>query len=823
MPDVKVTYHPCQGWGCHEHCYVECHTIEGKLERTQRAILPGVPEKNQVCMKGILSAKIPYAEDRILYPLKRTGERGEGKFERISWDQALNEIADKLKEIMEKYGPRSVITNQFWCGYPGDFGSLQNDMIYRWIFATDSSILENAAVDTTLFGPAVDLGEIIMTERGTLRNSNNMVIIWGGNPLGYTRPAATTRELLDAQERGAKLVHVSNLFDVTSARCDTWVPVKSGTDAALALAMAHVIIRDGLVNTEFMLRETAGAYLVRNDTGTYLRESELYEGGSPDAFIVADQDGNFVTVPRLVTENTAFAGLGITAIDDIIVGGKKSAKDYGDTQPTLCFVGEAGGIPCKSAYQLLCEHVEQYTPEYQESITGLPAQACEDLARAYVAATPATIFIYYGFRYLNALQTSRSIMLLSYLTGNFGQPNGGSVVNQGANYQNETLINSAAIMFPPNYVPGRARRVEVIEIIDSFSNPEMQQYKAWLNCMGNPLLNWPNRSLWRETILPNMELFVEWEIRMTDTCRYADYVLPEVTTYERHEVLSGPADNIVLCEPAIEPLGEAKDAAWIWCELAKRLGISELFNMTNEEFVMLKTQSGNGCMRSPDGEPITLERLKKERACHLDLPGGGDYDKFADGIWPNITGRIEFYNESFADIGEALATLHPNIVNNSPLKETYPLQFYSGRHKYFMQGQFTNIAESRMLASTQFGVALNPAEAAKRGLVDGDTVEVFNQRGCMRVPLNLRNDIPEGMVHTWYSFDETYYQGTDCPQELATPSNTHETITEYMTRFFAKLISDQAAAGIPQPMIGQASTQCGEVFWDVLCDIRKVG
>ncbi len=821
MPDTKITYHPCQGWGCHDHCYVECHTKDGKLVRTQRAILPGESaDKNFICMKGILSSRIPYAEDRILYPLKRIGERGEGKFEQISWDQALDEIATKLNEITKKYGSRSIITNQFWCGYPGDWGCLQNDLIFRFIFATDSSVIENPAVDTTLFGPSIDMGDLLTSERGPLRNANNMVIIWGGNPLGYTRPSTTTRELLDAQERGAKLVHVSNLFDVTSARCDQWVPVKSGTDAYFALAMAHVLIRDGLINTKYLLRETAAAYLVRDDNGKYMREADIIDGGRENAFVVMGESGDYAIVEQLTSDEASFTGVGVSTTEYLNDSGVRSSKDYGDVKPQIDFTGEVNGIACKTSYALLCEHVSTFTPEYQETVTGIPAQTCVDLAHAYVNATPATIFVYFGLRYLNSIPTSRSIFLLSYLTGNLGQANGGSVVNQGATYHSATIMNTSGVVFPPNYTPDKAHRIETIDLLDSFENPDVQQYKAWLNPMGNPLLNWPNKTLWR-TIFDNLELFVEWEIRMTDTCRWADYVLPEVTTFERHEVLSGPADVIVWCEPAIEPVGEAKDATWIWHELTKRMGLPDAFDKTNEEYAQIKARSGNSCMTSPDGQPITFERLQEEKAIQLNLPAGRDWDPFADSIWPNATGRIEFYVENLAEMGQAMASPYPNIINDSPLRDQYPLHFYSGRHKYFMQGQFTNIAECRMLASTQFGVAINPAEAEKRDMVDGEIVEVFNQRGVMRVPLNLRNDIPVNMVHTWYSFDETYYPNTACPQELETPLNTRETLTPFNEAFRTKFVQDQEAQGIPQPMIG-TGMQCGESFWDCLCDIRKV-
>ena len=820
MSDVKITYHPCQGWGCHEHCIVECHSKDGKLVRVQKAHLPGPggkpAERNEICMKGILNSKIPFADNRVLYPLKRTGERGSGQFERISWDQALDEIAEKINESIERYGTRSIVTNGYWCGYPGADGSLQNSLILRFTHALDASLMEYSAVDfATVWAPPIDLGFMGSFHHNAIRYAKNMVLIWGTNPLGFTRPSTTSRELMDAQERGAKLVHISNLFDVTSAKADEWIPVKSGSDAALALGVAHVLVRDGLVATNFLLEESSAPYLVRTDTEAYLRAGDIALGDDSNAFVVSDGEGNLKAIPR----QTDRPDQSVNMVDYI----------YGNFQPALEADISVSGIACKSAYTLLVEHLAKWTPEYQQAISGVPAETCEALAHEIHDNAPVTYFVYDGLRYANSTQAIRAIMLTAYLSGNLTSEEAPLMWLCGNVDHPLSPMNNAGIMFPPNWDPSRGHRLSIVEILNSIENPDMQQYKVWLGCMGNPLLNWPNRDMWENHIIPNLDLFVQWEIRFTDTCRWADYVLPECTTFERHEVLSGQADTLVWCEPAMEPLGESKDPSWIWNELNKRIGLSEVFGTkTQEEWVTELATAGNQCMVTDDEAgnsiPITVDMLKEAQTLHLNLPQS-DFEPFYRPIYGTPTGRLEFYSEILTPVHAQMADYEEPLIVRNELKEKYPLQLYVSRHKYFMQGQFTNVKECLDLTERQFGASINPKEAVRRGLQEGDTVEVFNQRGVMKVPLHLRNEIPEGMVQTYYSFDETYYPDSDCPQVLEEPLNHPDGYTE-MLRFWAPWYVQHVMReqmGVPDSLIladGMEGTT--ETIWDVLCDIRKV-
>lgn len=854
MGEERVTYNPCQGYGCHEHCILETHSRDGKIVRTQKSRLPGPPPGSQICSKGIMCAKVPYAKDRLLHPLKRVGERGSGEFEEISWDQAFEEIGEKINSITERFGTRSVMVNCFWCGLPGADRAMNHDLANRFVNGFGASRLEHPMVDMGSFlSGNVDFGLMLNNGRNLIRDADNMVLIWGANPIGFTRPGQTSRMLLDAQERGAKLIHISNLFDVTSAKVDEWVHIKSGTDAALALAMAHVLVRENWIDYDFLTDKTTAAYLVREDTGKYVRANEVIEGGASDEYVFVDEtDGSLHAVGKVygkkmlgqIANNANMATEDREAYLELM----ESSGSYGtctpelDVQKTVTIDGAE--VVAKTAYRMLREHLEEWTPERQEEITGVPAETAERIAREYYEATPACIFMYDGFRYRNATQACRGIYLLTYLTGNFGKK-GGSIIVGGDDHHPSSRLDVLPIYFPEKNIY-KGDQVEMTKLLESFEDPNYdgQQYKAFINPFANPLLNWSNRKLWKERVLPNLELFVSFEIHMSDTARYADYVLPETTSFERYEILSGPDDCITLCEPAIDPLGETRTCADIWRGIAEQVGVGEQWQRTLKEWCQFKLnfpfsdtsplvaaatedEVAAGAPYLPEGTrvgdlvPITWERMEAVKTLHLDI-SPDVFDNFRTGSFESDSGRIEFYQDVLADVGP-MADLQPAMIHDNPLKDKYPLQFYPARHKYFMQSQFTNIPElAAMALSTQSGVALNPVTARERGLVDGDLVDVFNQRGCVRNQiLHLREDIAPGIAHMWYSFDERFYPNNDNPQVLEVPENTEETRTEWLTIWAEHLLAKQTASGTPRSGMFVTEPKTGEVFWDANCEVRK--
>ena len=237
----------CQA--CHTECGVIVHVVDGKVTR-----IVGDPNhpmnRGFTCVKGRSEPERLYHPDRIKYPLRRAGERGSGKWERISWDAALDDIAEKLTEVKEKHGseaiatihgtgPRASLTSSL---LPFALGSPNRISVDLHICYAPSLLAENATV-----------GASIMMEEGPDYLSSNCVVVWGGNPLVSHPPRG--REILEARlKRKAKLIVIDPYKTHLAEKADLWLQIRPGTDVALALGMLNVIIGERLYDKEFVER-----------------------------------------------------------------------------------------------------------------------------------------------------------------------------------------------------------------------------------------------------------------------------------------------------------------------------------------------------------------------------------------------------------------------------------------------------------------------------------------------------------------------------------------------------------------------------------------
>jgi len=245
LPEEKVVRTVCKD--CHVACGVLAHVKDGKLIKVE-----GDPDHplNQgiMCPKGLSIKQLVYHPDRIIYPMKRVGERGEGKFERISWDEALDTITTKLKGYIEEYGSNSILcsvggkpskTMRAWYGVANSLGSPN----VGW---TDNPYC---------FGPFTiaeryTYGNFISWEMGSDVKNTNCIIVWAGHP-AYSHPT-WGRMFMQARARGAKVVVVDPRFTPMASKADLWLQIRPGADGALAMAMLNVIINEELYDKEFV-------------------------------------------------------------------------------------------------------------------------------------------------------------------------------------------------------------------------------------------------------------------------------------------------------------------------------------------------------------------------------------------------------------------------------------------------------------------------------------------------------------------------------------------------------------------------------------------
>lgn len=799
---------------------LKVYSRDDKIIRTERNILKGAKaDRYSICSKGILVGRLPELPERILYPMKRVGERGEGKFERITWDQAYIEISAKMREITAKYGPRSIVLNRFSSGMPLNMqGSLGCALSTRFVHTSDCTGMIIQPVDVSSFqNGLVDFGDSLFFTHFNpyywVKHRPNYILLWGGNPIGYTRAARTTQMFLDAQDAGTKIVTVGLFYDSTAAKSDEFVGVKAGTDAALALAMCNILIQEGTYNVDFLIKHTVAPFLVREDDGKFLRRRDVAacdeeQGGD---YVAWDSQANaplFISRAAEGARSSAFSA-GSEASDDPAASGPAMTAD--STSDIHAEVTIAG-IACKTAFVKTAEHVAEWTPEAQEKVTGVPAETVRHLVHDFMEHMPSGVFTYLGMRYRNGGHSVRAVNLFAILSGCIAEENG-RLLHCAVSDGHLTLLDFGISV--PNFDMAAVKggSIQIHEIIESFENPDVQQYKVLINAYANPLQNWPNRQMWAEKVFPNLDLIIVNEIRETDTAMFADYILPEASILERAEISAPTGDCMVLCEPAVPPVGESKDTADLWRFLAKCAGVEEYFQYSTEEWLRFKLQAP-----APEIEGITWERLCEEKIIPLNVPDDVDDIVWKNMNFPTLTGRIEFYNEAFAHLGLAVASFVPTKIHDAERREKFPLHYFPGRSRFFMQGQFHEYPELRELAGHKSTVGLNPRLARERGIAEGDLVEVFNDYGSCQAWAHLSQSIPPDMAHFWYAYPAKDYL-TDPPTVLSAPMGIDDTMDAFAAQCHE--LDAQITAGIP-PTLLLTFPSANENLWDELVDVRKV-
>ena len=324
---------------CPAHCGVDSCGILAHVQGDRIIKLePGeFPFKidNRICLRGLSSLDVTYHPDRLKYPMKRVGERGEGKFERISWEEAYDLIVSKFKNITDKYGWKSI---GWVLGGPGA-GTTKFGAYLRL-----ASLTQGTRVSAWGYGDAglpcgsrVILGHQFpyLHLHGTFwqRKWPDLLMVWGTNP-AESMPLHNMRKIMDAKESGSQVVVVDPRFTITASKADEYIGLKPGTDSALTLGLMNIIFKNELHNLNFIAEHTNGAYLVRLDTGKMLREKDI-EGKNSDAYIIWHKPSNTYKKAR-----------------------KKNVFDA-----SLTGTYDIEGIKCKPVLQLLIDLASEYTPE----------------------------------------------------------------------------------------------------------------------------------------------------------------------------------------------------------------------------------------------------------------------------------------------------------------------------------------------------------------------------------------------------------------------------------------------------------------------------
>ena len=688
---------------CPAHCGIDCcgilaHVKRGKVIKLEPAEFP-IPNDKRICLRGLSSLDITYHPDRLKYPMKRVGKRGEGKFERISWDKAFEIISEKFKSISKEYGWKSI---GWVLGGPGA-GTTKFGAYLRL-----ASLTQSTRVSAWGYGDAgIPCGSRIVFGSqfpyiylfGTFwqRNWPDLLIVWGSNP-AETAPLQTMRKILDAKEKGTQLVVIDPRFTVTASKADVFVGLKPGTDSALALGLMNVIFNRGLQNERFIRNETNGAFLVRTDNGKFLRGKDIGEK-KVNAFIIWDENSD---TPKVLRRSTL-----------------KTASIKGEY--------EVNGIKCKTALQLLIDLTKEYPPNKTAEITGVSADLITKLGEKIGTSENAIFFTWMGFtRTYYGDISLRGLASVASITGHLSTSFSSGYIPAVLNW--DPFLK--AIPDKPSF-----HRLGILNLYNAVILEKPYPIKAlWF-----AFINFLNQCVDCNKIIneffPKLDFIVQTELFMTPTAKYADILLPVSTFLEFSDFLPHPYPYLQLQQKVINPLYESKSDVDIVAGLAEKLGFGEYFKGGEDAMIDL-------IMDNPSLGDYTRDKLSKEAMLLRALPEGGKFPL----TFSTPSGKIELYAEQLVEDGQALPVYLPPIeAPISKKNQKFPIAFIQGHSRFRTHSMFANV-KTLLDINPEPIVDINPVNAQERNIKMADMVTIFNDRGKTTLKARLSEAVNQGVI-----------------------------------------------------------------------------
>lgn len=731
---------------CVSRCGARATVVDGEF--VALAPDPSHPTGSALCLKGKAAPAIVQHPDRLLHPLRRTAPKGapDPDWVTISWDEALDEVATRLRALAAEHGPECVV---FGSASPSTSAMSDSlDWLTRLRRAFGSPNLIGAMelcgwgrflAPLYMFGAPVPGTYLPDLERA------GVILYWGYNPsvARLSHATATTAAL----RRGARLVVVDPRRAGLASKADHWLRVRPGSDGALALAMTHVLLEKGWYDEDFVRRWTNSPLLVRADTGRLLRATDL------------DAD--------------APAG-GLVAWD--AVGGGPAAYDpasgrYEVEEDRLALAGSfrvrtlEGEVECRPVLEHVRAECVGMPPAAAEVVTGVPAEDIVAAARTLWESRPLAFYTWSGLeQQSNATETVRAIAQLFALTGSLDVP-GGNVLfpSVPANpidgfelISTEQRAKAIGVERRP-LGPARFEFITGEDFYTAAIDGDPYRARALVNFGTNLVMAHGDSARGRDA-LTALDFMVHTDLFMNPTAELADIVLPVTTPFESEALrigfeTSAEAQSVVQLRPAVTaPRGEARSDLQVIFDLAVRLGLGDHFFGGDLEAAW-RYQLG------PSG--VTLEQLRAEPGGvrvplttryrkHEDLDGG-----VAAGFH-TPTRKVEFFSEVFAEHGYPPVAVYEEPLTSPrtrpDLASRYPLVLTCAKSLFFCETQHRQVAALRASAPDP-QVELNPATAEARGIAAGDWVRVETPHGSVRARAKLTASLDPGVVcgqHGWW-------------------------------------------------------------------------
>lgn len=856
---VKGTHYSNCGY---QRCAWNIYVKDGIVWREEQAadyeeVSSDLPDFNpRGCQKGGCYSDRMYDQSRLTAPLKRIGERGEGRWKRVSWDEALTDIADRFVDAMiaENDGPGSI----YW-----DLGSSSSNGCHavgltRSGYLLDTPILENTTeMGDHAPGVTTTTGKLIFSSSMDDLCNSDLILIWGGNPNFTHIPNA--HFIYEARYKGAYLVAITPDFSPSTIHADEWVNVNIGTDAALALSMAKVIVDEKLYKPEFMVEQTDMPFLVRLDTEEFLREKDLTDDGADDVFYVFDTASNK------------------------IIEAPKSSLALEDIKPALEGTFEVetlqGTVTVTTVFERTRIQLKDYTPEQTESITGVAAKNVRDLARRIAKARACSNITQTNLgKFYHGMNSERGILLVFALAGHFGR--------NGANYNSVPMLSISGAepfsMVSGKYAPKIGIGLLAAEMAPDIIKMKLDGYSMEMilthfaredykrgNIIASALLYYQHGGLkelygsahkwdphlkrefdeylqeaveneWQfvpktaprilfavggnifrrargyhkllEHMLPKLDLMVTLDFRMSNTARYSDYVLPAAGYYEKDDIAwaSGNAPYSHATTEAVKPVGDSKTDWAFHCLLVKKIqeraiargentftdrhGEERRLDEVYEDFTfqrrftednpqdllseMLEVTENLDGMSWEELKEAGQKRFSGVGNGVVHISNAGDIEPNSPLVsnswhvqkkvpWPTLTRRLQFYIDHpfHKELGEILPVYKPDPL----IGGDHPLQMTGGHNRWSIHAAQRDQKPLLRLQRGEPVMYVNADDATERGVIDGDTIRVFNDLGDFEVHSMVSPSLKPGQVVIYHAWEQFQFKDGKSPQML-TPS-----------------------------------------------------
>ncbi len=661
---MKTTHHGGCPHDCPDTCSMVFEVEDGKLTGV-RGNKEHPMTRGGLCVKLKDYEKRHYHPDRLLYPMRRTGPKGSKEFERITWDEALDEIVTRWKAIIEEHGPHAILP----CSYLGNQGLVHGlnggDAFFNRMGATvcERTFCGEGSCTAwlTTVGPTagVDPESFIHSK---------YIIIWACNSISTN--LHHWEIVHDAQKKGAKVVVIDAYKSRTAKHADWHIAPKPGTDGALAMAVINSIIEQGLVDKDY--------------------------------------------------------------VDNYTVG-----------------------------YEELAERAKTRTPEWAEEITGVPADDIRTLAKEFATTQPAAIRLGVALeRNYGGGQAIRAVTCLPALTGAWRHVGGGAL--QFPVWEHPYKFD---VMSRPDLIPEGTPVVNILQLGRVLTDElnlatPIKSLMCWNT---NPVTQSPETDKIIEGLKREDLFMVSAEHFISDTAAYADIVLPASMGAEMEDmILSWGHLYLTYNEKCVESPGEAIPNNEIFRRLAARMGYEE------ENFKWSDTECLENYVDwdSPACDGIDLDYMKEHGYARLTVGFRDDRAPHKEGNFPTPSGKCEFqlpegaanfvappFRQMYEGFqpGELLDRLPDYVPNRESAESTpelaakYPLNIVSPKSHGFLNSCYANMDHKIKGQGEQF-VLINTADAESRGIKEGSTVRVFNDRGAFEGDARITDDVSAGLV-----------------------------------------------------------------------------